>query len=178
MSALTIYRETGAFISHTEDPKRIAAELEKAGIIFERWAAPHAISSQMSHAEILAAYKTDIDALIKRGGYTAVDVVNMHPDHPDKTLLREKFLSEHIHKEDEIRFFVSGQGLFTAHVADKVYSILCCQNDLINLPAGTSHWFDMGNHPQFTAIRFFNNPEGWVAHYTGFAIAEHFPLYE
>jgi len=33
----------------------------------------------------------------------------------------------------------------------------------------------MGPAPQFTAIRFFDNPKGWVAQFTGDPIAERFP---
>jgi 1,2-dihydroxy-3-keto-5-methylthiopentene dioxygenase len=36
----------------------------------------------------------------------------------------------------------------------------------------------MGANPEFTAIRWFNNPEGWVGDFTGDPIAERFPLYE
>jgi len=53
---------------------------------------------------------------------------------------------------------------------------LCEKDDLISVPANTKHWFDMGPNPVFTAIRLFNNPEGWVARFTGDAIAEEFPL--
>lgn len=178
MSALTIYKESGERISYTENPQEITAQLKAVGIEFNRWQAKYPIQEGMTNEEILAAYKEDIDEFVKHGGYVTVDVVNMHPNHPDKKALREKFLSEHKHSEDEIRFFVKGQGLFTLHIADKVYAVLCCKNDLISVPAGTSHWFDMSEQPEFTAIRFFNNSEGWVAKYTGSAIAEKFPLLE
>ena len=50
--------------------------------------------------------------------------------------------------------------------------------DLVRVPAGMPHWFDMGPRPRFTAIRLFTNPEGWVAHYTGSDIARRFPRHE
>ena len=43
-----------------------------------------------------------------------------------------------------MRFFVAGSGLFTLHVGDRVYEVLCEQGDLIGVPDGTPHWFDMG----------------------------------
>ena len=89
--------------------------------------------------------------------------------------LREKFLSEHTHDEDEVRFFVEGQGLFCLHINDEVLQVLCQAGDWIAVPAGTKHWFDMGSAPNFCAIRFFDNPEGWVARFSGDAIADHFP---
>ena len=33
----------------------------------------------------------------------------------------------------------------------------------------------MGEHPRFTALRLFNNPEGWVADFTGDPIAKQYP---
>ncbi len=71
-----------------------------------------------------------------------------------------------------MRFFVEGAGLFCLHIGDEVYQVLCEKNDLISVPAGTPHWFDMGSEPNFTAIRIFDNPEGWVAQFTGDAIAD------
>ena len=176
MSTLTIYKESGERLSHTENPQEIAQQLKTVGVEFDRWQAKHPIQDGMSNEAILEAYQEDINALIQHGSYATVDVISMNANHPDKKPLREKFLSEHTHSEDEIRFFVKGQGLFTLHIADKVYAILCCKDDLISVPAGTAHWFDMSENPQFTAIRFFNNPEGWVAKYTGSPIAEKFPL--
>ena len=49
--------------------------------------------------------------------------------------------------------------------------MLCEKNDLISVPAHTPHWFDMGSEPNFTAIRIFDNPEGWIAQFTGDDIA-------
>ena len=95
-------------------------------------------------------------------------------DHPDKAELRQKFLAEHTHSEDEVRFFVDGQGLFSLHLEDTVYEILCTNGDLISVPANTRHWFDMGPNPHFVAIRLFNNPDGWVANYSGSEIAAQF----
>jgi len=73
-----------------------------------------------------------------------------------------------------VRFFVAGRGLFTLHLANQVYEILCEKDDLIGVPAGTRHWFDMGPEPYFVAIRVFTNPAGWVANFTGNEIASRF----
>ncbi len=92
--------------------------------------------------------------------------------------MRQKFLAEHTHGEDEVRFFVDGHGLFSLHVAAEVYEVLCEKGDLISVPANTKHWFDMGPNPRFVAIRFFNNPDGWVAEFTGSDIADRFNRFE
>jgi len=109
-------------------------------------------------------------------GFRSVDVIKMVPDHPKKAELRQKFLSEHTHSEDEVRFFVEGQGLFNIHRQGQVYAVRCEKGDLIGVPDGTPHWFDMGPNPNFIAIRLFTSTEGWVAHLTGNDIATRFPF--
>jgi 1,2-dihydroxy-3-keto-5-methylthiopentene dioxygenase len=162
----------------TSDFERIAGELGRAGIRFERWQAREDLSDDADNDAITAAYRPEIDRLIAERGYRTFDVISMNPDHPDKGGLRQKFLAEHTHSEDEVRFFVRGQGLFVIHVGDNVYSMLCEQDDLISVPANTRHWFDMGPNPRFTAIRLFNDPAGWVASFTGDRISDRFPRLE
>ena len=123
-------------------------------------------------------FRTDRGRLVDANGFKTVDVVSIAPDNPQKEAMRAKFLDEHFHKEDEVRFFVAGSGLFTLHVGGKVYEVLCEQGDLIAVPDGTTHWFDMGPEPSFVAIRFFTEPDGWVGHFTGTDIAGKFPRYE
>ncbi len=178
MSQLTIFAATNPQQSllHTAQPALIASELARAGIRFEQWQARAPITATTATEDILAAYAGDINKLKAEQGYITVDVISLGSDHPDKAALRQKFLAEHTHSEDEVRFFVRGQGLFCLHIQGKVYQVLCQQNDLISVPAGTTHWFDMGPEPEFTAIRLFNNPQGWVASFTGSDIAGRFPL--
>lgn len=177
MSRLTVYEEKAPEtpILDTEDFERIKASLGDAGILLERWSADRELADDADNDTILTAYKDDIDRLVQERGYQTFDVISMNPDHPDKAAFRTKFLSEHTHSEDEVRFFVRGAGLFVIHSEGKVFSMLCTKNDLISVPAGTKHWFDMGSSPAFTCIRLFNDPSGWVADYTGDDIAEKFP---
>ena len=161
-------------ILETADHDEIRRELDKAGVRFERWDATAEISPGDSAESILDAYADDIDRLKRERGYQAVDVVSMWPDHPEREAARKKFLDEHTHAEDEVRFFVDGRGLFSLHINGRVYEVLCERGDLIGVPADTTHWFDMGPRPEFTAIRLFNNPEGWVARFTGSDIAGRF----
>jgi 1,2-dihydroxy-3-keto-5-methylthiopentene dioxygenase len=180
MSRLRIYDENhpGAIRFESEDGAEIAARLAPAGVRFERWAAAAPVQPGASQDQVIAAYKPDIDRLMAEGGYQAVDVVSLTPDHPDKAALRQKFLNEHTHSEDEVRFFVGGQGLFTLHIGEQIYELLCRQGDLVSVPANTRHWFDMGPEPSFIAIRLFTNPAGWVANFTGSDIAQRFPRLE
>jgi len=158
----------------TSDQARIAELLAARGVRFEQWDAAAPVRAGDPQDKVIAAYREDIGRLMAYEGYQTVDVVSMAPDHPDKKAFREKFLAEHTHSDDEVRFFVDGHGLFSLHLDDDVYEILCEKGDLISVPANTRHWFDMGPNPRFVAIRLFNNPEGWVANFTGAGIADRF----
>lgn len=159
---------------HLTDSTAIARQLAAVGVRYEQWDAGRRLTRGAQQDEVIEAYREDIDRLMREKGYQAVDVVSMTPDHPDREALRRKFLDEHRHSEDEVRFFVHGQGLFSLHINDRVYEVLCEQGDLISVPANTRHWFDMGPEPEFIAIRLFSDPAGWQAHYTGESIAAHF----
>jgi 1,2-dihydroxy-3-keto-5-methylthiopentene dioxygenase len=180
MSHLQIFNASGSTppLPHlsSDDPERIREALAQRGIGFERWPAAVALAPAATEAEILAAYAPEIARVRATGRYPTVDAIRLGPDHPDREALRRKFLSEHTHSEDEVRFFVEGRGLFCLHLGEEVAQVLCETNDFLRVPAGTKHWFDMGEFPSFTAIRFFDNPEGWVAQFTGDPIAERFPL--
>jgi 1,2-dihydroxy-3-keto-5-methylthiopentene dioxygenase len=161
---------------HLSDPELIARELAERGIGFERWPTRATLPPEATAETILAAYASEILQVQATGNYPTVDAIRLTPEHPDREALRTKFLAEHTHSEDEVRFFVEGRGLFCLHIGDEVLQVLCEQNDFLRVPAGTRHWFDMGAAPRFTAIRFFDNPQGWVAQFTGDAIAERYPL--
>ena len=177
MSRLRIYAESAPDKMLSEHLKHheIWRELGRHGIRFERWQTTAQIKPGDDQETVIEAYRSDIDRLMREEGYKSVDVVSLTPDHPQKTELRQKFLSEHRHAEDEVRFFVAGQGLFSLHIEEKIYEVLCTQGDLIGVPDNTRHWFDMGPNPSFVAIRLFTNPAGWVANFTGDDIARNFP---
>jgi 1,2-dihydroxy-3-keto-5-methylthiopentene dioxygenase len=153
----------------------ISRELGKVGVRFEQWEASKPVVPGATQEQVIEAYKADIDRLQREQGYQAVDVISLTPEHPDRATLRQKFLNEHTHSEDEVRFFVAGRGLFTLHIGENVYEVLCEKGDLIGVPDGTPHWFDMSESPYFIAIRLFTNKEGWVANFTGSDIAQTFP---
>ena len=123
---------------------------------------------------MLAAYQPHIESLQQKEGFQSVDVIRITPDTPQIQMLRAKFLQEHTHDDAEIRFFVEGSGAFYLHIDKQVLRLLCERGDLISVPAGVRHWFDIGKVPLFTAIRFFTSPDGWVARYTNDSIAERF----
>jgi len=186
MSLLVVFPDTdpGAPLEKTRSEAHIAAVLAGIGVRFERWEASAPLGASAGQDEVLAAYRADVDRLMREGGYRSADVVRLapapeDPAWPEKArAARQKFLEEHTHAEDEVRFFVEGAGVFYLRAAGKVHAMLCDKGALLSVPAGTRHWFDMGKTPYFTAIRLFTTPDGWQAAFTGDAIARRFPDYD
>jgi 1,2-dihydroxy-3-keto-5-methylthiopentene dioxygenase len=179
MSVLTIYDDTDASVQGTyHDVAAIAGRLADIGVTFERWQAEQPVADDASHEQVIAAYQGAIDRLSRAYAFQSIDVVALHPEHPDRAALREKFLDEHTHADFEVRFFVDGRGLFYIHKAGKIYAVLCERGDLISVPGDTAHWFDMGERPRFKAIRLFTTPDGWVASFTGSDLARRFPDFD
>ena len=179
MSVLNIYSDSDADTLETStDPDEIAQKLADINVSFERWVTERQLDDSISQDEIIDAYRSSVDRLVNQFGFKTIDVVSLHPDHPDKKTFRQKFLSEHTHDDFEVRFFVDGRGLFYLHAHERVYIILCERGDLISVPAHTAHWFDMGENPSFKCIRFFTTPDGWQANFTGNDIATRYPDFD
>jgi 1,2-dihydroxy-3-keto-5-methylthiopentene dioxygenase len=178
MSQLVIFDDLrpGQPVLSTQDAQSIGLELAAIGVQFERWESPVQLGLDAAPEVILEAYKPYLDGLMGASGAGSADVIKLTPDNPNAPALREKFLAEHIHTEDEIRFFVHGGGHFVLHVNGRVYAAYCEAGDLISVPANTKHWFDAGERPLFTALRVFIDTSGWVPHYTGDAISQRFPV--
>ncbi|MCX5945527.1 MAG: cupin domain-containing protein [Cyanobacteria bacterium] len=182
MTRLSLYRDSASadpgptLLLESDDAEVIAQALAERGLGYERWPVKPELPAAADHAAVLAAYAGEIAQVQASGTYPTVDAIRLGPDHPDRIALRQKFLSEHTHSEDEVRFFVEGRGLFVIHLEGEVLQVLCESGDFLRVPAGTKHWFDMGSAPHFTALRFFDNPAGWVAEFTGDPIASRYPL--
>jgi 1,2-dihydroxy-3-keto-5-methylthiopentene dioxygenase len=156
-----------------DDVDAIRRFLLPQGIHYDRWAVAGRIDRDASQEEILAAYEPEVTALMESGGYLTADVVNVTPDLPNLQVMLDKFNQEHRHAEDEVRFIVKGRGIFYIHPenGDPVYSIEVEEGDLINVPAGTKHWFDLCADRSIRAIRLFKEKAGWTPLYTGDEIA-------
>ncbi len=180
MTTLTVCADDDAatVLGRYHEYADIREQLATIGVEFERWDASRPLDAAAGPEEVIAAYQEAIDLLNTRYGFVSIDVVAMQPDDPELEAKRGKFLAEHTHADFETRFFVDGAGMFYIRSGGRVYMTECTRGDLINLPANTTHWFDMGPRPYFKAIRFFRIPEGWVGHFTGDPIADRFPRYE
>lgn len=158
-----------------DDPAEIAAYLEPFGIFYERWDVAGRIGENASAEAILEAYAPEIERLKAEGGYVTADVIDVKADLPNLDALLNKFNKEHTHSEDEVRFIVEGRGIFHIHPPDApVFALEIEAGDLINVPAGTQHWFDLCQEKRIRAIRLFQDTSGWTPHYVGSDLHEHY----
>jgi 1,2-dihydroxy-3-keto-5-methylthiopentene dioxygenase len=159
------------------EPTALRQFLDARGIVHERWSAGTDLSFVNTNEQVLAAYDSLLKPFMEKGGYQTADVIRVDVHTPNLEGIREKFIREHTHSEDEVRVFVEGQGLFWFHMErydDEVFALLCEQGDLISVPANTKHWFDLGDSPKVCAIRIFTNQAGWVPHYTNSGIDQRY----
>lgn len=157
------------------DPEEVGPFLAAHGIEFERWVPEHPVPADAPAEAILGAYAREIAALKARGGYVTADVIDVRPDTPNLDAMLARFSREHWHDEDEVRFIIEGRGLFHIHPADgAVFAIEVGPGDLIRVPRGTRHWFDLCAERRIRAIRLFQDPAGWTPRYTDSGIDRDF----
>ena len=159
------------------DAEEIAARLASDGIDYERWTPSHPVSDDAPPEAILDAYSREIEQLKIRGGYVTADVIDVSPATPGLDAMLAKFNREHWHDEDEVRFTIAGHGLF--HIHTKTGAVLGIEveaGDLIRIPRGTLHWFNLCADRRIRAIRLFQDAAGWTPHYTESRIDENFLL--
>jgi 1,2-dihydroxy-3-keto-5-methylthiopentene dioxygenase len=150
-----------------DDQAAVEAYLAERGIDYERLGAQPGVSRDASADELLAAYAPKIDELKARGGYVTADVIDVNAETPGLDAMLKRFSSEHWHDEDEVRLIVEGRGLFHIHPpAGPVFAIEVEAGDLIRVPRGTHHWFDLCGDRRIRAIRLFQDKSGWTPHYT------------
>lgn len=147
------------------DVAEMEAYLAPHGIWYEKWPVEGRISGDATSEEILAAYAPEVERLKARGGFVTADVINVTSATPNLDAMLAKFSKEHTHSEDEVRFTVKGSGVFHIHSQGKVFAIQVEAGDLINVPTGTQHWFDLCSDRQIRCIRLFQDMSGWAPHY-------------
>jgi 1,2-dihydroxy-3-keto-5-methylthiopentene dioxygenase len=181
MTLLTIWADDQPSTPTLQTPDRelIAAELAAVGVTYRAFTPVAGVAASATSDDVIAAHQALVDSLIAEHGYTLIDVAQIHPVDSDEWRAtaagaRAKFLNEHTHDEEEIRYFSFGSGVFYLHMNGRVLAMLCTAGDLISVPEMTTHWFDMGTTPDFTAIRFFRTDDGWVGTFTGSEISAQF----
>ena len=171
MAVVTIVNEDKKLTTVEE----IAANLASHGIDYERWTPSHPISDDAPPEAILNAYSREIDDLKARGGYVTADVIDVNAATPGLDAMLAKFNREHWHDEDEVRFIIAGHGIFHIHTTSgDVLAIEVEAGDLIRVPRGTLHWFNLCADRRIRTIRLFQDTAGWTPHYTESRVDENF----
>jgi 1,2-dihydroxy-3-keto-5-methylthiopentene dioxygenase len=149
------------------DEQEIRDYLIKLGIDYERWPTGERVAPNASAENILEAYAHEIEKLKAIGGYVTADIIDVGPDTPGLEEMLARFDREHWHDEDEVRFIISGNGIFHVHsTSGEVVAIEVSAGDLIRVPRGTLHWFNLCADRRIRAIRLFQDKSGWTPHYT------------
>jgi 1,2-dihydroxy-3-keto-5-methylthiopentene dioxygenase len=155
--------------------QEIAGYLATCGIDYEQWAPTHSVAADAPAETILRAYAAEIEQLKARGGYVTADVIDVNDETPGLDAMLAKFSREHWHDEDEVRFIIAGHGLFHIHAENgPVVAIEVEAGDLIRVPRGTWHWFDLCADRRIRAIRLFQDMSGWTPHYTDSGVDQSF----
>ena len=148
------------------DPVEITSFLKANGIDYAVWPLEDRVDPAAPAETILAAYDAEITELKRRGGFVTADVIDVYPDTQNLDAMLAKFSKEHTHTEDEVRFILQGRGVFHINPVDRpVFAIEVWAGDMISVPLGTRHWFDLCSDRRIRAIRLFQDMSGWTPHY-------------
>lgn len=137
-----------------EDPPIDAAELARVGVLGER----------LELGE--DAFQPALDRLKAARGYVAQDIIDLTPETPDLDALCARFADEHLHTDDEVRFILSGEGIFDIRsAADRWMRVQVFAGDLLVVPAHCYHRFFLTDRRQIRAVRLFKDRSGWTPVY-------------
>ncbi len=157
------------------EPADIRAFLQRFGIVFEQWDVEGRIGPDATNEEILAEYAPEIERLKTEYGFVTADVINVTPATPGLDSMLAKFDKEHLHTEDEVRFTVRGSGVFHINPqTSPVFSVTVESGDLISVPNGTHHWFNLCSDKTIRCIRLFEDMTGWAPHYMDQPVHENY----
>ncbi|CAM3483415.1 cupin domain-containing protein [Cytobacillus oceanisediminis] len=154
--------------------EEVAAFLEKQEVIYEQWAIdklPENLQEKylLSDEEkqvILDTFSEEIKDISERRGYQAQDVISLSENTPNLDQLLQNFQQEHHHTDDEVRFIVSGHGVFIIQGKnEEFFEVFLNPGDLISVPENIRHYFTLQEDRKVVAIRIFVTTEGWVPIY-------------
>lgn len=107
-----------------------------------------------------------LDELSQRRGYGTQDEVKLNPDTPNLPAVLQKFDGEHLHEDDEVRFLLDGEGVFDIRANDERWMRIVVEaGDLIVVPKGKHHRFELTPINRIHCVRLFKDVAGWVPVY-------------
>ncbi len=111
-----------------------------------------------------AVYAEPLAALCAERGYISQDQVHLSATTPNLEPLLDKFFSEHLHTDEEIRFVLEGEGIFDLRDKDDRWMrVHVVPGDLIIVPPHKYHRFALTDARLITCKRLFQNQDGWAA---------------
>lgn len=161
--------------------EEVASFLESQEVIYENWditKLPESLVekfllSDEEKAEILNVFAEEIADISKRRGYKAQDVISLSQNTPNLEVMLTNFKQEHHHSDDEVRFIVSGHGVFVIQGTDgEFFEVHLNPGDLISVPENTRHYFTLEEDRKVVAVRIFVTTEGWVPIYEKEEVAQ------
>ncbi|MFX3624096.1 MAG: acireductone dioxygenase [Ectobacillus sp.] len=148
--------------------------LQEQGVIYEKWDITklpanlqenYALTDEEKQ-QVLQTFATEIADISKRRGYKASDVISLSESTPNLEQLLQNFQREHHHTDDEVRFIVSGHGIFVIQGKDgRFFDVELEPGDLISVPENVRHYFTLQEDRKVVAVRIFVTTEGWVPIY-------------
>ena len=115
-----------------------------------------------------AKHQAELDALKAERGYIEQDVIALSPQTDGLDELCAKFIDEHLHDDDEVRFVLEGDGIFDIRSRDDRFMRVTVEaGDLIVVPKDRNHRFMLTEHKTIRCVRLFRDRSGWVPHYRG-----------
>ncbi|OLS41900.1 acireductone dioxygenase [Bacillus sp. MRMR6] len=157
-----------------QDQKEVGSFLESQEVIYENWdisklpqlLVDKYLLSDKDKNDILNTFSKEIADISTRRGYKAQDVISLSENTPNLDTLLTNFKNEHHHTDDEVRFIVSGHGVFVIQGKDaEFFEVHLEPGDLISVPENTRHYFTLEEDRKVVAIRIFVTTEGWVPIY-------------
>jgi 1,2-dihydroxy-3-keto-5-methylthiopentene dioxygenase len=165
------FQETGNHIAKQEE---VLAFLNSQEVIYEKWDITKLpenliekfLLTDVEKEEILTVFADEIAAISERRGYKAQDVIALSENTPNLETLLVNFQKEHHHTDDEVRFIVSGHGVFIIQGKDgSFFEVHLEPGDLISVPPNIRHYFTLKEDRKVVAVRIFVTTEGWVPIY-------------
>jgi 1,2-dihydroxy-3-keto-5-methylthiopentene dioxygenase len=154
--------------------EEVASFLEAEGVIYERWditnlpqslVEKYLLTDEEKEA-ILSTFAGEIADISARRGYKAQDVISLSETTPNLEGMLKNFKNEHHHSDDEVRFIVSGHGVFVIQGKNgEFFEVHLNPGDLISVPENTRHYFTLEDDRKVVAVRIFVTSEGWVPIY-------------
>lgn len=155
----------------------VAGHLAEDGVRFEHKPVNKELDG-LDNVQTESLFAQEISAIKQQLGYACADCVTLRPSDFAVISIRDQFLSEHTHSDDEVRWFLSGRALFYIHVNARIHILQCGPGDFIVIPKGIKHWFDMGPEPEYRCVRWYNSEAGLETQFTGSYVAESTPRWE